>query len=309
MRLNYNHLRYFWAVAHNGNLTRTAEQLHVSQSALSLQIKKLEEQLGHELFERRGKQLVLTEAGRLTLNHADVIFASGSELLNTLQGEAKEKEVLRVGALSTLSRNFQIEFLDALQGRDNTTVTVRSGNLGDLLAQLEAHRLDVVLTNIAPPRDSATPWIVRTLASQPVSLVGFPERQQEGRSLDQALREEPLILPTLETAVRSGFDTYCDEHDIRPIVVAEVDDMALIRVLTRRGFGVAVTPAIVVRDELRTGQLVELGRFPELEESFQAITLSRKFPNPLLKLLFGAADERDWSGTLPPKQAGRQSGA
>ncbi len=288
MRLNYNHLRYFWAVAHNGNLTRTAEQLHVSQSALSLQIKKLEEQLGHELFERRGKQLVLTEAGRLALDHADVIFASGTELLNTLGGEGSSKEILRIGALSTLSRNFQIAFLDPLVGREQTEVVVRSGNLANLLAQLEAHRLDVVLTNTSPPRDAATPWIVRSLDSQPVSLVGFPEKARAERSLEDALRQEPLVVPTLETAVRTAFDTYCDEHEIRPNIVAEVDDMALLRVLARRNYGVAVTPAIVVRDELVNGQLVELARFPGVEEQFQAITLSRQFPNPLLRLLFEA---------------------
>lgn len=291
MRLNYNHLRYFWAVAHNGNLTRTAEQLHVSQSALSLQIKKLEEQLGHELFERRGKQLILTEAGRLALDHADVIFASGTELLNTLSGEGTSREVLRVGALATLSRNFQIAFLNPLVGREQTEVVVRSGNLADLLAQLEAHRLDVVLTNTAPPRDAATPWIVRNLDSQPVSLVGYPEKRRKGRSLEDALQEEPLVLPTLETAVRTAFDTYCDEHGIRPNIVAEVDDMALLRVLARSNFGAAVTPAIVVRDELASGQLVEIANFPGLEEQFQAITLSRQFPNPLLKLLFDAMDD------------------
>ena len=298
MRLNYNHLRYFWAVAHNGNLTRTAEQLHVSQSALSLQIKKLEEQLGHELFERRGKQLLLTEAGRLALSHADVIFASGSELLNTLSGEAKANEVLRIGALSTLSRNFQIEFLEPLANVDNATVTVRSGNLADLLSQLEAHRLDAVLTNIAPPRDAATPWIVRTLASQPVSLVGYPERRVEGRSLEATLRQEPLIVPTLETAVRAGFDTYCDEHSILPRIAAEVDDMALIRVLARRNFGVAVAPAIVVRDELASGQLVEIARFPDLEERFRAITLTRQFPSPLLKSLFDAVESHELPGQV-----------
>ncbi len=290
MRLNYNHLRYFWAVAHNGNLTRTAEQLHVSQSALSLQIKKLEEQLGHELFERRGKQLILTEAGRLALDHADVIFASGTELLNTLSGEGTSLEVLRVGALSTLSRNFQIAFLDPLVGRAQTEIVVRSGNLADLLAQLEAHRLDVVLTNTAPPRDAATPWIVRNLDAQPVSLVGYPDKLQKGRSLEAALREEPLVVPTLETAVRTAFDTYCDQHGIRPNIVAEVDDMALLRVLARRNYGAAVTPAIVVRDELTSGQLVEISHFPGVEEQFQAITLTRQFPNPLLRLLFEAMD-------------------
>ena len=294
MRLNYNHLRYFWAVAHNGNLTRTAEQLHVSQSALSLQIKKLEEQLGHALFDRRGKQLVLTEAGRLALDHADVIFASGAELISTLSGEAAASEVLRIGALSTLSRNFQIAFLDPLVGRENTSITVRSGNLPDLLAQLEAHRLDVVLTNTSPPRDAATPWLVRTIANQSVSLIGYPERKVPGRSLDDTLREEPLVVPTLETAIRSGFDTYCDRHHIRPHIVAEVDDMALLRVLSRRNYGVAVTPAIVVRDELASGQLVEIARFDELEDHFQAITLSRQFPNPLLRSLLDTIEAHEW---------------
>jgi LysR family transcriptional activator of nhaA len=294
VRLNYNHLRYFWAVAHNGNLTRTAEQLHVSQSALSLQIKKLEEQLGHALFERRGKQLVLTEAGRVTLDHADLIFASGAELVNTLSGEATAAEILRVGALSTLSRNFQIEFLAPLVGRENTSLTVRSGSLADLLSQLEAHRLDVVLTNTAPPRDAATPWIVRTLGSQPLILAGYAHRLVEGRSLEDTLRQEPLIVSTLETAVRSGFDAFCDRHEIHPRLVVEVDDMALMRVLTRRDFGLAVTPAIVVRDELQSGKLVEIHRFPDLEETFQAITLARQFPNPLLKILFESIEDHDW---------------
>ena len=109
MALNYNHLRYFWAVAHEGNLTRAAERLHVSQSALSIQIQKLEARLGHALFERRGKQLILTEAGQIALDHVAAIFATGDELLGTLSEKTGPvQRVLRVGALSTLSRNFQI---------------------------------------------------------------------------------------------------------------------------------------------------------------------------------------------------------
>ena len=173
-------------------------------------------------------------------------------------------------------------------------MVVRSGGLADLLAQLEAHRLDVVLTNIAPPRDAATPWIVRTLASRPVSLIGYPERKVKHRTLAKTLEEEPVIVPTLETAVRSGFDAFCDTHNVVPRIVAEVDDMALIRVLARRNFGVAVTPAIVVRDEVKSGQLIEIARFPDLEETFQAITLSRQFPNPLIRELFEELDSHRW---------------
>ena len=109
--LNYNHLRYFWAVAHDGNLTRTAERLNLTQSALSVQIRKLEQRLGHALFERRGRQLHLTEAGQIALDHADAIFATGEELLGTLRGSGVARQALRVGSLATLSRNFQMEFL------------------------------------------------------------------------------------------------------------------------------------------------------------------------------------------------------
>jgi LysR family transcriptional activator of nhaA len=290
MRLNYNHLRYFWAVAHNGNLTRTAEQLHVSQSALSLQIKKLEEQLGLPLFDRRGKQLTLTEAGQRALDYADVIFANGNELVSVLSGEEQAFQVLRMGVLSTLSRNFQIAFLSPVLGRPDVSVTVRSGTLAEMLAQLEAHRLDIVLTNTAPHRDAATPWIVQPLAKQPVSLVGYPSRKIDGRSLVETLAEEPVVVPTIETAIRGAFDAFIDRHDIRPTILAEVDDMALLRLLARYDQGVAVTPPVVVRDELASGQLVEIGRFPDTYEHFSAITLTRRFPNPLLKELLNAMD-------------------
>ncbi len=288
MRLNYNHLRYFWAVAHNGNLTRTAEQLHVSQSALSLQIRKLEQQLGHDLFERRGKQLLLTEAGRLTLSHADVIFASGAELLSQIQGQAQGVTMLRVGVMSTLSRNFQAEFLQPILRRPDARVTVRSGDLANLLEQLEAHRLDVILTNTSPQRDAATPWIVQTLATQPISLVGHAARHRDGESLAETVGREPVVAPTLETTIRGGFDAFCEQHGVAPNFAAEVDDMALLRLLARRDQGVAITPAIVVQDELRSGELKEFGQFEELQESFTAITLSRRFPNPLLAELLEA---------------------
>lgn len=283
--LNYNHLRYFWAVAREGNLTRAAERLHLSQSALSVQIQKLEAQLGHALFERRGRQLVLTEAGRIALDHADAIFAAGEELLGTLKERGDSaRQVIRVGALATLSRNFQIQFLRPLLRRDDVEIIVRSGAFGDLLHHLEAHRIDVVLANAAPPRDAATPWVPHPIADQPVSLVGHP-RRVEGGPLEELLAREPLILPTVETSIRAGFDALTDRLGIHPRIAAEVDDMAMLRLLTREDIGLAVVPPIVVKDELAAGLLTEIERFPDLKESFFAITLARRFPNPLLKSL------------------------
>lgn len=280
--LNFHHLQYFWAVAHEGNLTRAAERLNVSQSAVSVQIQKLEADLGHPLFERRGKQLVLTEAGRITLDHADAIFAMGRDLVGTLQERARDQTVLRVGSVATLSRNFQLQFLRPLIGREDVEIVLRSGGLADLLRGLESHRVDVVLANSAPLRDAGTPWLVHTLADQPVSLVGQPGDDRAGRSLAEVLATEPLLLPTLETGIRADFDALVSRLGVTPRISAEVDDMAMLRLLAREHAGAAVVPSIVVRDELESGALVEIAELPGLHEVFFAITLRRRFPNPLL---------------------------
>lgn len=284
--LNYHHLRYFWAVAREGHLTRAAERLHVSQSALSLQIKQLEEQLGHDLFERRGKRLILTEAGRIALDHADTIFAAGDSLVARLRtGETPLRQTLRVGALATLSRNFQLEFLMPLVGRSDIDLVVRSGTFATLLQSLEAHRLDVVLTNGAPPRDAATPWLPHEIAHQPVSLVGHRDIARNGRSLAELLTEESVVLPVVETGIRTGFDALVDRLGLQLQIAAEIEDMAMLRLVAREHRGLAVVPPIVVKDELEAGVLVEFERLPELKETFFAITLRRRFPNPLLDIV------------------------
>jgi len=291
--LNYNHLRYFWAVAHEGNLTRTAERLNVSQSALSTQIHKLEHQLGHKLFERRGKQLVLTEAGRIALDHADSIFATGEELLDTLKASGSARQVLRIGALSTLSRNFQISFLRPILGRADVEVILRSGGLADLFQALEALRLDMVLVNQAPARDSVTPWISHAIAEQRVSLVGTPERVGDGGDLRELLERHPIILPSLDTGVRTGFDALADRLEVRPQIAAEIDDMAMMRLMAREGIGLAVVPPIVVKDELANKRLVEAAELPGISETFYAVTLARRFPNPLVRELLRAHQETE----------------
>lgn len=291
--LNFNHLRYFWAVAHEGSLTRTAEQLNVSQSALSVQIRKLEHQMGHLLFERVGKRLVLTEAGQIALDYADTVFKAGDELMSTLDGRPRaSRQILRVGALTTLSRNFQLEFLHPLVGRADVELIVRSGTIRDLLVQLEAHAIDVVLSNSAAPRDARVPFRNHLLNEQPVSLVGRARPDNAPFRFPEDLRSEPILLPSLDSDIRLGFDRLLEVAGIRPIILAEVDDMAMLRLLAREGGGVTLVPPIVVRDELESGVLVEHCRIPGLTESFYAIILNRRFPNQLLgELLRGFANQ------------------
>jgi LysR family transcriptional activator of nhaA len=292
-QLNYNHLRYFWAVAHDGNLTRTAQRLNLSQSALSSQIRKLEDRLGHPLFERRGRTLVLTEAGRLALDQADRIFAAGDELLDTLKSEGRARRALRVGALATLSRNFTLSFLRPVLGRADVEVVLRSGGPAELMQALEALNLDVALLNRPAARDAVTPFVSHRLAEQGVSLVGTPARLGAGAPLAELLADHPLILPTPESSIRTGFDALCDRLGIRPQIAAEVDDMAMMRLLARADAGLAVLPPIVVTDELSQGTLTEASRLPDIVESFYAVTLERRFPNPLLRALILTRPEPD----------------
>lgn len=284
---NYNHLRYFWAVAHDGNLTRTAERLNLTQSALSVQIRKLEARLGHALFERRGRQLHLTEAGRIALDHADAIFAAGEELIGTLRNTGGVRRVLRVGALATLSRNFQMAFLRPLLGRNDIELVLRSGSSSELLQSLEALSLDVVLVNQAPARDELARFVAHRLAEQPVSLIGTRARLGKIRKGDLAerLSSHPIILPTTDSSVKIGFDALIHRLGIRPQIVAEVEDMAMMRLLARGDIGLAVLPPIVVKDELESGVLIEADRLPGISETFYAVTMERRFPNPLLKPL------------------------
>lgn len=281
--LNLHHLRLFRAVARDGTLTGAARSLNISQSAVSIQIKSLEAALGHDLFERSGRNLVLSEAGRIALDHADEIFRTAENLMATLMHAEGKRRVLRIGALATLSRNFQISFIDPLIRRDDVEVVLRSGTQDMLLRGLEAQTLDIVLTNLAPARDANSRYLVHHLADQPVSLVGAPDRLMgDSYELAHILETQPLVLPTSETSLRAGFDALLERHGIVPRIAAEADDMAMLRLLARNDAGVAVIPPIVVQAELESGRLKEYARLEDISESFVAVTITRKFPNPLI---------------------------
>ncbi|GAT32360.1 LysR family transcriptional regulator [Terrimicrobium sacchariphilum] len=281
--LNYHHLRYFRAIATEGTLTSAAERLNISQSALSIQLRQLEESLGQALFTRENKSLVLTEAGRIALEYAESIFRAGEELVAVLNHETGgQRRVVRIGAVATLSRNFQTNLLRPLVGREDIELVLRSGNLRDLLAQLRAHTLDAVLSNLPVRRDAETPWHSHLIDEQPVSLIGLPTRKRTKFRFPEDLRQTPVILPSLDSNIRPAFDLMMEQYGIRPIIAAEVDDMAMLRLLAREGAGLALVPPVVVNEELRTGLLVERCQVPQIRESFYAITPSRRFPNPVL---------------------------
>ncbi|MBS2020145.1 MAG: LysR family transcriptional regulator [Deltaproteobacteria bacterium] len=285
-RLNFHHLHYFWAVARDGNLTRTAERLRVSQSALSSQIKLLEQSLGEPLFTRSGRGLALTEVGRMVIRYADAIFTTGEELISIVDRGRRPQEIFRLGGVATLSRNLQESFLKPLLAEE-VHLRLTSGRLEELLRGLEEDALDLVLSNRPVRKGSSGRTLrCRRIARQPVSIVGRSRRKFR---FPQDVAGAGMLLPGTESEIRSEFDAICEQAGVIVTVRAEVDDMAMMRLLARDTGALALLPSVVVRDELRASALHELCVVPGLHENFYAITLQRRFPHPLVSKLL----ERD----------------
>lgn len=286
-QLNYHHLRYFLAIAKEGNLTKAAKRLKVSQSALSVQLKKLEENLGCSLFDREHKSLLLTEEGRMVMNYAETIFRSGEEMLATLRNRGgRFKNVLRVGAVATLSKNFQLSFLQEALDDQELEVVIFSASMRELLGQLKAHSVDLVLSNSAVPREIEPSTRSILLAEQSVSLVA--KRKYAVLSNFQFPRDlqgVPLVLPSVESGLRSSFDLLMEREGVSPLIAAEANDMAMLRLIARQTNAITLVPPIVVQDELESGELQEIYKIPSLRERFYAITTERRFPNPYLERL------------------------
>lgn len=284
-RLNYHHLYYFWQVATRGNLTQVAQELHVSQSALSAQIRKLEDRLGTELFERTGRRLVLTEAGQRALAYANDIFSRGSELESLFrEGYTAESRDLRIGVISTISRNFVDGFIEPLLRDDRSRFSLHARGLTNLLNGLTSHHFDLILSNTEVQVDSDNQFQVQLLARQPVSVVGPPGAPRP-LEFPGDYAGYQWVLPGSRSAIRASFDAFCAIRQFHPVIKAEADDMAMLRLLARDSQGLAVVPPVVVQDELQRGDLEEYLVLPNVYENFYAITVKRQFSPPIVQQL------------------------
>ncbi len=289
-RLNFRHLHYFWTVAKEEHLTRAAERLHVSQSAISSQIRQLEEELGHELFVRDGRKLRLTEVGSLVLGYAEGIFNLGAELLETVRGgDGQDMAELRVGAVATLSRNFQQNLLRPVIGDEDLHLIIESASLEELIGRLRVHKLDLILSNRPVTSDDQLPLACRRIARQTVCLVGPPRPGRRRFRFPEDLGRTALLLPGHSSEIRSQFDLLCQERGLAPKVSAEVDDMAMLRLLARDSGSVALVPEVVVQDELEQGVLRKYCEVPDIHENFYAITAQRHFRSAALKAVLQGA--------------------
>jgi LysR family transcriptional activator of nhaA len=281
--LNYHHLRHFWMIARHRSMTKAAAKLKISQSTLSEQLAELEEWLGQQLFDRRGRQLHLTDAGRVALEHAETIFTTGQELMSRFrQSDQHRERILRIGAVGPLSKNLQFDFIQPILTDARTRVVVVAGALDELTRQLQEHKVDLVLSNIPLRADQELNIFNHLLGEVPVFLIASKKLNLSPGRFPKLLQGVPLFLPSRESDVRADFDLLLANGGIEPFVHAEVDDMALLRLLALSGEGLALVSKIVVERELQSRKIKFMLRVPNLTERYYALTVRKRFQNKWL---------------------------
>lgn len=280
--LNYHHLLYFWAVAKHGSITRASTVLRLAHPTISGQIHQLEQLLGKKLFVRTGRNLVLTEAGRVAFRYADEIFTLGQELQHAMKGRSATPRLV-VGVSDVIAKSIVHRILEpAFQLRDKVRVVCREARSADaFMGELAVHAIDVVLADA--PAGPGTP--VRTF-SHPLgecgtSFFAAPSLARRCRGgFPRSLNDTPVLLPNSDSTFRRALDEWFHARELRPEIVAELDDLALASVLGETGLGVLAAPDVVATELRKRYGLHLVGRATEIKQRFFAISVERKITNP-----------------------------
>ncbi len=293
--LNYHHLLYFWVVAKEGTIAAACEKLMLTQPTISAQIRALENALGEKLFRRSGRYLVLTETGRVVYQYADEIFSLGRELIDTLKGRPTGSPVrFNVGVADVLPKLVAHQLLEpALKLPEQVRLVCYENSQAELLAKLAIHELDLVLSESPIGPDAHLRAYNHLLGECGVSIFGTKDladlyRRRFPASLDGA----PFLLPTSITALRRELDHWFDTEDIRPVVVGEFDDSALLKVFGQAGAGLFAAPDVTEKEIRRQYGVRVIGRVESVQERFYAITVERKVKHPAVIAIADAAHEK-----------------
>ncbi len=297
--MNYKHLYYFWATAKAGGIMRAGEQLHTTPQTLSGQIKLLEARLGCALFAKRGRRLELTEAGHTALRYAEQIFSLGAELeaaMSAASGTARGLE-FRVGVADSIPKAVAYRLLEPAWSIDaSVRLMCHEGRFDDLLGQLAIRRLDLVLADEPMGRQLSVRAFNHSLGTSAMSFLCEPKLAATlaGRFPDN-LRGAPFLVQSDGFAARRRFDQWSALHDIRPNIVGEFDDSALINAFGREGRGVFMAPAVIDDETSATHGVRVLGRATDLVDEFYAISIERRITHPCVEAITRSARNRLFS--------------
>lgn len=292
--LNYHHLLYFWAVVREGGISRAAAKLRLSQPTVSAQIRQLEASLGERLFQKQGRTLVPTDVGRIVYRHADEIFGIGRELMETLRGRPTGRPLqLHVGVANSVPKFIVYRLLrPASEAREPIHLICREDNEERLLLELASHALDVVIADApAPPgvRVKAFSHLLGesdTAFFAPAALAATLRRR-----FPASLNDAPMFLPTANTALRRSIDAWLEKQAVRPRIIGEFEDMALMKVFGQGAPAVFPGPTAVEQDIMRFYGVKVIGRASAIRERYYAISVERRLKHPGVVAITSAARE------------------
>jgi LysR family transcriptional activator of nhaA len=281
--LNYHHLRYFWAAAREGGLTRAAEKLRVSQPSICTQIQALEQALGDKLLRRTSRGLALTETGQKVFSFAEEIFSLGEDLLNTMKQHPTARPLrVNIGIADSLPKLLTYEMLRPIFHLSQTVQAACSeGKVPDLLAQLATFRLDVVLADEPAPASGHLKTFNHLLGECGVSFCAEPRLAARlKRRFPASLHDAPALLPGSSSALRRSLEKWFRDHKIAPRLVAEFDDAALVKVAATDALGFFALPSLVAHEAVARYGVSILGHAPDCRQQFYAVSAERRLTHP-----------------------------
>ena len=289
---NYKHLHYFWMVAKEGGVVRAAERLHVTAQSISGQLRVLEEAVGARVLRRAGRGVELTETGRMVFEHADRMFSAGEALAEALQARPGAQQAeFRVGVSNLLGRSMAYSMLaPALSIASPPKLISREGRLSDLLADLALHRIDMVLSDRPMDANVSVRAFNHQLIDCGIAVLGAPALVQRLRGVfPKCLDHAPWLLHAEGSAVRPRLDRWFEAHGLRPRIVAEFEDTALLKAFAQEGAGVFSAPALVAPDICRALGVEIIGTTEAVREQVFAISVERRLSHPAVLAISEAA--------------------
>jgi len=294
--MNFKHLHYFWVTARSGGIVKAGEQLHTTPQTLSGQIKLLEERLGRKLFRKSGRNLELTEDGRVALGYADEIFALEAELEAALRQSGSGPRALefRVGVADSVAKSVAYRLLEPAMDLDLPVRLIGvEGKFPDLLAQLALQRLDLVIADEPLSRRISVKAFNHALGTSPMSFFCAPAlRRQLTGAFPQCLHGAPMLIQGAASSVRQQLEGWLARQQIQPRIVGEFDDGALMMAFGREGRGVFMSPGVLEEETVAQYGVELLGRSEDLVEEFYAVSVERRITHPAVAAITQAARGR-----------------
>ncbi|HCM38600.1 MAG: LysR family transcriptional regulator [Bdellovibrionales bacterium GWC1_52_8] len=280
--LNYHHLYYFKVIASEGGIAKAAKKLRLGQPALSAQLKNLENSIGVKLFERKPRQLILTDSGRIALEYANEIFKTGSEMIEVLQDRLVPSRIhVAIGALDSIPKHLVLELVKACYRVANCTVSILEGKSDELLKELSLHRIDLVLSNHVPVHRDNLKLTVKKMTEIPVVICGTRKFLPLRKTAPQSLSGVPMILPTIHSKLRQDLENYFLNRGIIVNCIAESQDISTQKVLGIDGLGLIAAPLAAIHKHIAQKALFEITRPSDVFEEIFLLSAQRKIENPV----------------------------